>query len=80
MKIKMISKEQQDGQQKWSNTEYFDNVSNFNVTHAHGNKFVYSISFVCNNEQILRDMSEYDKVFIMNNEGKTIDTLRNIER
>ena len=80
MILKMISKEQQDGQQKWVNTAYFYGVSNVNVTHSHGKVLGYSISFVCNGEEILRDMLEYDQVFVMNDEGKTIDTLRNVDR
>ena len=78
MIIKVMEKQTKRDVKNWL---VFDDIKNYRIGHnTELASLVYELSFKFDGNDVVLNLMEYDKAFIMNNDGKTIDTLRNIDR
>lgn len=78
MIIKLIRKEQREGHVPCRTTDVFEGVTNYRETQLFGEPKTVILSFEFQGEQCLLDLMEYEQAYVMNDGGKTIETLRNV--
>lgn len=78
MIIKLIRRQQPKGNDPYVTTEVFEGISHYQVTQLFGDRKALLLTLVFKDESLSFDLLDYQQAYVMNDAGKTIETLRNV--